>query len=251
MQMKKRMLAGLLFAVLAWGQDAKQEKAFTAEEKARFEALIKEYLMKHPEVIVDAVQGMRAKQEAEAAANQLKAIESAKAELFGDPKAQYLGSANADVTIVEFFDYRCGYCKQLVATLQKLVEADPKVRVILKELPILGPESLYASKAALAARSTGKYPAFHQALMQSKVLTEADVKALAGKVGVDASIFNNLDSKEVNDTIAQTAALAEKLGINGTPALIIGTRLIPGAVPLDGLKELVQQERAKLKPAGR
>src|SRR5258708_131619 len=139
----------LAMAAPLWGQDVtraqKPAHSLTPEEREQFESVIKDYLMRNPAIIKEAIQALQARAGAAAAGKAAQSLAAERAELFNDPSPQYLGSESPDVTIVEFFDYRCGYCKQIAPTLQKLVDNDPKVRVVLKELPILGADSLYAA----------------------------------------------------------------------------------------------------------
>jgi protein-disulfide isomerase len=250
-QIPRLFAAGLLLAGAVCGeQKPKAEKPpreLSKSEKEQFEALIKDYLLRNPSVIRDAIIVLQNQERAAAAERAARAAKDSQTELFDDPGAQYMGSASPDVSLALFFDYRCGYCKQMMPTLQKLVENDPKLRIVLLELPILGPESLFAAKAALASRSQGKYLAFHKALMASRDLKEENVRKLARELGLGEDLFSRLESKEIADTLRKTAELAGRLEIQGTPGFVLGEKVLPGAVSYEGLTQLIREQREKNK----
>lgn len=231
-----------LAAGLAIGQSAQPSRA---EGREGIETILREYLLKNPAVIRDALIALRDQEEAAKAERSRQLVAAEHGALFGDKRDPFLGNPEADVTVVEFFDYRCGYCKQVAPALEKLVASDPKVRVVLKELPILGPQSEYAAKAALAARSEGKYLEFHRALIAAGDLSESGVRKIARQVGLDDKIFARLESSEVSEMLRQTAELAQRLQISGTPGLIVGDNLLPGSVSYENLASLVAAERAR------
>jgi protein-disulfide isomerase len=152
-----------------------------------------------------------------------------------------------DVTVVEFFDYRCGYCKRASGTVAQLQKDDLKVRVVSKDFPILGDESVFAAKAALAARSQGKHHALQEALFAAKgELNAANVLKLASQIGLNTKkLATDMKNPELDSIIERNRALAKELGINGTPAFILGNELMPGAVELEPLKEAVSRARIK------
>ena len=176
-----------------------------------------------------------------------EAIRANLAELTQDPGSPTGGNPQGAVTLVEFFDYQCGYCKAEVAELKKLLQADPDIRLVYKDLPILGPVSTFAARAALAARKQGKHEAFHAALMAaSERLTEQGVFQIAAQVGLDAArLEKDMADPAVAEILARNDRLRGALGIRGTPALIVGTELVPGAADFDALKGLVAQARKK------
>ncbi|MBK7927998.1 MAG: DsbA family protein [Bryobacterales bacterium] len=163
-------------------------------DKAQFEALIRDYLLRNPSVIRDAIMALQEQERAAAAERATKAARASRADLFDAPGLQFMGSATPDMNLAIFFDYRCGYCKQVAPSLEKLVENDPKLRIVLLELPVLGPDSQFAAKAALAARAHGKYLPFHKALMASRDLKESNVRQMARDQGLPDTIFSQLDS---------------------------------------------------------
>jgi protein-disulfide isomerase len=220
----------------AAAEDAKPP--FTAEQEKRIKDMVREYILANPEIILEAVQTLRQRQaEAQRKAAE-EALKTRRDELQGAKDLPVAGNPNGDVTIVEFMDYRCGYCKGVKPTLDEVVRADGKVRVVLKEFPILGPASRTASMAAIAANKQGKYLAFHNALMAyPNNLTDDVIFTLARQVGLDvAKLKEDMKSPEVQELIARTKKLAEDLNINGTPAFIIGDEIVPGAINADEFK---------------
>ncbi|WP_207478229.1 DsbA family protein [Arenibaculum pallidiluteum] len=225
---------------------AAAQQPTTPEQKAAIEQIVREYLIRNPEVIVEAMQALELReQKARLEAQRLGLVEHRK-EIFEDPEAPVLGNPQGDVTLVEFFDYQCGYCKSVFPDLQRLIKADGKVKVVLKELPILGPASVTAAKASLAARLQGKYVPFHVALMELRgQLDDAKIFRAAEAVGLDVErLKRDMEEPTIAAHLTRNIQLADALQINGTPAFIAGDRLIPGAVPLDRLLELVRAQRA-------
>lgn len=215
---------------------------------AEIERVVKEYLLREPEVIYQAIQELQRRQQAEAASKQQAAIAANGEAIFRDRRDPIGGSANGRVTLVEFFDYRCGYCRSMSAELRDLVAGDRDLRFVFKELPVLGPESVVAARAALAASELdpARYTGFHFALMQSKELTDEAILDLAARHGYDrAALQREMDAPWVAAHIEETRALADKLGISGTPSFVIGDTLIPGAVAVAELAAKVAEARAQ------
>ncbi len=214
-------------------------------EVAKIQKIVSEYLRQHPEVIVDALQEYQHRQETQKVDATRQTIAALKDELLNDPTSPVTGSPKGDVTIVEFFDYRCPYCKAVAPDLAKAVAADGKVRLIYKEFPILGPASLAAAKAALAAVRQGKYLAFHDKLFAFKGnLDEAAIYAMAGELGLNvAKLKVDMEKPEVKDIVDRSYRLADKLNIQGTPAFVIGSELLPGAASFEDLMAAVKRAR--------
>ena len=240
------MLALGLLAPLAAAPVAAEE-GFVFEDQAAFEAAVRAYLMERPEVIMEALEVLEQRQEAEREARRVAALEAGAAELFDNPATPVVGNPDGDVTLVEFFDYRCGYCRGMAEELMELVDSDGNIRVVMMEFPILGPESLFAARAALAARQQDAYDAMHRALMiKPGQVTPASVLATAEELGLDvAKLQADMKSSEVDEVIRTSHRLAGELDINGTPAFVIGRRIIPGAVGVETLKGLIEEQRAK------
>jgi protein-disulfide isomerase len=207
--------------------------------------IIEQYLLDHPEVIVKAVSRLQQKQAAAKDADFQATVTSQQQKLFNAPSSPVLGNPKGDVTMVEFFDYKCPYCKRVAGDVIKLIDDDPNIRVVFKEFPILGPDSQVAALAALAANKQGKYSAFHKAAMEHRGAFTKDVVVQIGKdVGLDTDkLQSDMSDPALMAEIDANRAMAEKLGIEGTPGFIIGTQKVPGAITLDDMKQLVSKAR--------
>jgi len=238
------LAAAAVLAALATFPAAAQE-APAAPDRTAVEKIVREYLMEHPEVVVEAIEEYkrRAEERERLAADQ--AVKARADELFRDPASPVGGNARGDVTIVEFFDYRCGVCKSVHPIVAELMKTDPGIRRVYKEWPILGPESIFAARAALAAHRQGRYLAFHDALMTARgALDPAAVFAIAGKAGIDiARLKKDMDAPEIEAAIRKNYELARALNLNGTPSFLIGDTVLRGARDLDTLRELVARAR--------
>ena len=210
------------------------------------EQIVRDYLMREPEIIYQAIQELQKRQQAAEATRQQEMIAEHSDDIFRKAEDPLAGNSLGDITLVEFFDYRCGYCRSMVSGLQQLIGSDQKLRFVFKELPVLGPDSVVAARAGLAAAKLdqAKYYDFHMALMQSKDLDRDTILAIAVKQGYDRDqIAAEMDQDWVKTRIAENQALAEKLGISGTPSFVIGKTLIPGAVDLTKLAQIISDER--------
>ena len=206
-------------------------KTISPEMRREFEALIKDYLIKNPEVMVDVQTALEAKMEKINAEKMASALKDNAKELFQSTAAPIAGNPKGDITVVEFFDYNCGYCKKALPDLAALVQADKNVRVVLKEFPILSKGSEEASKIALAAKMQGKYWDFHLAMLAVQgQANEASALKVAEKAGLDmVRVKKDMASAEVKKEIDDTRALAQKMGISGTPHFLVGDKVIAGA----------------------
>ena len=198
-------------------------------------------------MIIEAVDKYQKQQEKASAEKQTHALVDRREELLHTAADPVIGNPNGDVTVVEFFDYRCPYCKSVAAAFIDQYDKDGKVRLVLKEFPILGADSEFASKAALAAQKQGKYREFHLAMMTFKgKLTSDDVRQLAAKVGIDvAKLEQDMQDPAILETINRNYALADALGIKGTPAFIIGDELVPGAITVEDMQKRIAAVRNK------
>ncbi len=208
-----------------------QPVAFTADQKKQIEDIIKSYLVANPEIFLDVQTALEEKMEKEQAEKLKVAIADNAAEIYRAPQSSVAGNPDGDITVVEFFDYNCGYCKRGLPDVVKLVESDPKVRVVFKELPILSKGSEEAAHVALAAKKQGKYWELHKAMLSAKGhMDKAAALRVAEKLGLDTDkLKEDMSSPEVKTEIAQSEALAKKMGVNGTPHFLVGDRAIPGA----------------------
>ena len=242
-----RFLPLVVVAYLAMSApvSAQQSPALTPAQADAVRALVRDYILQNPEIISEAVRLLQEREQAQTAQKQRQAFTALKGDIFHDPSAPILGNPKGDVTIVEFFDYRCGYCKQVAPTIAKLLEEDRNIRLVVKEFPILGPESVVAARAALAAVRQNKYGSLHWALLNAKgQLDEAQVMRIAGQVGLDTKqLRQDMAAPEIEAIIKRSYGLAEALQIRGTPAFIVGEELVPGAVDLPALKALVAKAR--------
>jgi len=235
--------AGLLLGF--GGPGVYGEDALSDPEKTEIKQIIEDYLKSHPEIILESVQKFREKQEAdrrEQGASNLRALRN---DLERDPETPEVGNPNGDVTIVEFFDYNCGYCKSVLDTVQQLLSEDSGVRLVLKEYPILSEDSKFAARAALAAGEQGRYFEFHNTLMKLRgQVTEARVLEAAGGVGLDvAQLQRDMEKPKILFQIESNRELARSLNINGTPTFVVGDQIFPGAVDGETLRKLVGQLR--------
>ena len=221
----------------------------SADRRQAIEAVIEDYLVRNPQVIERALRALDAKRKADEARAVETAIKTYAKELFQNPKTPLGGNPNGDVTLVEFFDYRCGVCRRVHPVVAKLIKSDKRIRRVYKEWSILGPESVFASRAALASRAQGKYLAFHKALMEYPGgLNKAKVLQVATRIGIDtARLLRDMEAPEVERIIRRNHAVAQALRLNGTPSFLFGDRLIRGGLNLATMKLLVAQVRKAAK----
>ena len=211
----------------------------------QIERIVREYLLREPEVVYQALEELQRRQAEAAAARQRAAIAENQGELTGDSASPVGGNPDGDVTLVEFFDYRCAYCRRVVTSVRALLDEDRSLRVVFKELPVLGPDSVRAARAALASRRQDRYVPFHFALMAADDLSQEGIRTIARSVGLDPDQLEaDMAAPEVMAAIEANYALANELGIEGTPAFVIGDQLIPGAVDKARLQQLLDQARA-------
>jgi len=240
-------LAGALFAITADAQraPAAPQRSTAVAELDPFEQRVREYLLKNPEIIMEALQILQERQRAAEAENLKRTIAERSDELLHDPVAPVGGNPAGDVTLVEFFDYNCPYCRRVAPTIAELEQADSDLRVVYKEFPILGPGSQFAARAALASRKQGRYAPFHDALMHADgQLTAEAVVAIARTVGLDLEqLREDMRDPAIDRAITRNHRLAGELGITGTPSFVIGDRIIPGAVDRDTLEALIARLR--------
>jgi len=237
------LASALAIALTATGARAQDNE--TLSERAKTEQIVHDYLLANPEVIVEALEKYQARLEQATAEKRVQALTERREELLHDPASPVLGNPNGDVTVVEFFDYRCPYCKTVAGSFIELFEKDGNVRFVLKEYPILGPESEYAAKAAMAAGKQDKYRDLHLALMSFKgKLTNDDVMGLAADAGLDIPrLVKDMQSAEIADSLKRNFEIGEALGVRGTPAFIVGDELIPGAISAEDMQNRIAAAR--------
>jgi protein-disulfide isomerase len=240
--MRALLLMLSLGAALLAGGPARAQTALTQPDVER---IVRDYLLKNPEVIYDALQELQRRREADEAKRQQAAITQHRDAIFADAGDPVGGNPKGDVTLVEFFDYRCGYCRSMAGGLRSLMASDKQLRFVFKDLPILSPESTLAARAALAAEKQGKYSAMHFAMMQAKDLSRDAIMAIAHEQGLDPDrLARDMDAGDITTRLDENMRLAQALGVNGTPAFVLGNQLIPGAAEIGQLAQLIGQQRA-------
>ncbi len=205
--------------------------AFSDDQKKALGEIIKDYLIKNPEILIDVQTALEAKLEKDQSEKLKNFMAQNAKDIYRNPESPVAGDPNGDITVVEFFDYNCGYCKRGLPEVQKLIESDKKVRFVFKELPILSKGSEEAAKGALAAKLQGKYWDYHQAMLSVKgQANEATALKTAEALGLDMAKFKtDMASNAVKTELEQDKELAKKMGINGTPHFLVGDKSIPGA----------------------
>jgi len=235
--------AGLLCA-LALPTAGQSPSAFDAQQRQAIEQIVKDYLVKNPEVLQEAMTELERRQQEAQKSAQAAALASERETLLNSPRGALVGNAAGDVTLVEFFDYNCGYCKRALADLKTLMKADPKLRVVLKDFPVLGPESIEASRVALAVKQQikgDKLFEYHTKLLETRGRVNGErALAVAREMGLDLDrIKKDMDNPEVRASLQENVALGDKLGLTGTPAFVIGDEVVSGAVGADPLRQAI------------
>lgn len=206
-------------------------------ERAAIEGLVRAYILDHPEVLPEAMERLQQRE----AQGRIAPLRSALETPF--PGA-VLGNPAGKVTLVEFTDFACGYCRQSVAAVDALIGRNPDLRVVVRELPIIAPESEPAARMALAAAAQGRYPAYHKAMFSGARPSPQAIADAAAAAGLDRGTANTFAASDnAGAELKRNLDLARQLGINGTPAWIIGDRLITGAVPPDDLQAAIDEAR--------
>lgn len=240
--------AALLLVAVAASVPALAADGLTPSQKQAVEEVVRDYLKNHPEVLLDAINTLQAREEGAERVRVETAIKEKRAEIERSPGSPEAGNPDGTVTVVEFFDYQCGYCKRILPTMTEVLKSEAKVRWVFKELPILGPDSVIAARAALAAwkQDKGKYLAFHTFLMGNKgPLGEDKIMSFAVEAGIDRErLKRTMADPTIEVELQRTMKLAKVLGINGTPAFVVGNQLVPGAVGLSDLKKLIDAAEA-------
>ncbi len=251
-----RVIAALVLicASAAWlaffsysGVARAQSRAVSDMADDEFDRRVRDYILKNPDVVLDALRLIE-KREQTAVGDETKAsIAARRKEIFDDPASPVGGNPAGDASIVEFFDYNCPYCRRVAPVLAEAEKADPGLRFVYKEWPILGPNSTFAARAALAAVKQGKYLAFHKAMMTTTgVVNGSKVIEMAAAVGLDVGrLKKDMEDPEISDAIERNHALAAELRITGTPSFVIGNQILRGAADVSALQALIREARAK------
>lgn len=212
----------------------------------RVKELVLETIRENPGIVLEAAMLMRQREEDARLSAQASVLERNRDTLLNDPNAPVLGNPDGDVTVVEFFDYNCPYCRRVKPSVEALLEQDNNVRLVYREWPILGEGSVFAARAALASREQGKYEEFHWAMMGMQGRAEeASVMRIAEQVGLDLDrLRRDMESEEIDEHIATSVRLTKEIGFNGTPSFLIGDAIVPGMIDLDQMSRLVEEARA-------
>ena len=245
-----RLLIPALFALALCGApQAASAQSFTDAQRGDIETIVRNYLLAHPEVLEEAMTELSKRQAAAEAAKHEAGVAANADAIFSSPRNVTLGNKDGDVTFVEFFDYNCGYCKRAMTDMMDLMKSDPKLKIVLKEFPVLSAGSVEAAQVGVAVRMqdpTGKkYLDFHQKLLTGRgAADKARAMAAAKEAGLDmAKLEKDLSSAEVRSTLEENFKLAEAMGMNGTPSYVIGKQVVIGAVGVEALREKISNAR--------
>lgn len=249
-----RYLCGMVLALSLTGggqvfaASSLENQTFSAAQKAEIEGIIRNYLLENPKLLQEVVDKLTTVLEGEQKAQQAEAIAQLEGKFVSEGITPVLGNPKGDVDVVIFFDYNCGYCRAALPILDSLIKADPGVRVVMREFPVLGDNSRQAALGALAAYQQGKYAAFHSAIakMEGQTIGKDAVESVAKKIGLDMNAFREfMQSQKALDELSATYSMAQTLGIRGTPGYVIGEHVFPGMVELGVLQEFVSVARKK------
>ncbi len=218
--------------------------------KQETEKIIREYLLKNPEIVREALAALEAKEAGEKLRLEAVTLRSRQNDIFSAPDDPFAGNPVADVSIAIFFDYNCGHCKKTLPAVKKLLSTDPMLRIVYKEFPILGPQSETASLAALAAGRQGKYIEFHSGLMDFDLISDDLIKKLTVSIGLNyEALLKDMKDPKLAAMLSKNYELANALNINGTPAYIVNDQIIPGAIDAASLSKLIEIQRKKNRQA--
>lgn len=243
------LVSGALFAATLASQGFAQEAMSDAEREA-FRAEVRAYLLENPEVLIEAMDVLQSREQTAAAEKEKMIVVQNHDAIFNDGSSWVGGNPDGDITVVEFLDYRCGYCRKAWQEVDELVKSDGNIRIVLKEFPILGEQSLISSRFAIAVlqlHGPDAYAQAHDALISLRAdATPQTLERLAGDLGHDwAALQTRMDGPEVTAVIDANHALGQTLEISGTPTFVVDGTMVRGYVPLDGMRQIIADERAK------
>ncbi len=247
----KKFLASMAMATLILGVSSfasfAEDHKFTDGQKEEIEMIIHDYLMAHPEVIMNSVEQHRQTAETESEKAFDEKIKASGDALYKDPSSPVAGNKDGDVTVVEFFDYNCGYCKSAFKDVQTLINEDKNVRIVFKEIPILSEASHTAARYALAADKQGKYWEFHSTLMEKGGSNSTEsIEKVASGIGLDMEkLKKDADSPEIRATLEKNLELARAIGVTGTPGFVIRDKALRGHYGVDALRKIIAEAREK------
>lgn len=240
-----RFLALCLLLLVGTFSARAEEPAFTPEQEQQIIAIMREYLLQHPEILNEMVQALQQRDQLSAASQRDEVITGNLEKLQNDPNSPVIGNPSGDVVVVEFFDYNCGYCRKATQDIFDLVKSDGNIKYVLKEFPIFGEDSEFAAKAALASVRQGKYDQFHYAMMTAGIkIDKAAVLAIAKQVGLDvAQLEADMQDPIFQQVLDDNYKMAEALQIDGTPAFLFGTEFYPGWLPREEMEKMIELAR--------
>ena len=245
--MKKLIATTALALTLATPSFA--QSTMTDPERTDFRAEVRAYLMENPEVLMEAIAVLEDRRTSDAAANDLEVLRVNADEIFNDPASWVGGNPDGDITVVEFMDYRCGYCKKAFEDVSELIKSDGNIRFVVKEFPILGEQSELAARFAVAVlqlEGAGAYEKIHNGLMVMRAdVSIESLAAMGAELALSdvAAVMTHMTAPEVTSVIEANRALAERLDVNGTPTFVIDNTLVRGYVPLEGMRQIVEGQR--------
>ena len=230
---------------LSMADTAIAKEVLSNEEKQSINKLIEEYILQNPEVIIQSIEGMRERERLQVEQETKTNLVALAEDIFHNPSDPVAGNPDGDVTVVEFLDYRCGYCKSFFTSINAIIPDDENVRVVFEELPILGPSSERAARVALAASRQNLYLEFHTAIMSMRGgFNEKRMFAMAEEIGIDMSqLRQDMELSEGQSTLDNAREPARKLSITGTPAIIVGSNIVRGAIDKDRLSAMISEAR--------
>ncbi|HPQ50405.1 MAG: DsbA family protein [Alphaproteobacteria bacterium] len=243
------MGSGLMGTGIGTAHAASSDLPFTENQKGAMEDFVRNFILENPEVLVESVNRMHAKEQQQKEEGAKDALKKNSDYFYKDPSVPEVGNPKGDITVVEFFDYNCGYCKRAFDIVNKAIETDQNIRVRFIEFPILSPQSEVASKWALAANKQHKYWEFHKAMMNSTApKTEETMTDIAKTVGLDVDqLKKDAASEDITNELNKNREMAASLGLSGTPAFIVGEQILRGYVEYEGFKSIIEDERKKSK----
>lgn len=239
--------AALLTLSPVGAKPAAAAEPFTAEQKAALEDYVRDFILNNPEVLIEAVNRFKAKEEQKQEADAVAALDKHKDYLYKNKELPQAGNPKGDITVIEFFDYNCGYCKRAFETVTEAIKDDKKLRIVFIELPILSPQSKTAAQWGLAANMQGKYFEYHTALMTTtEPKTDEMLERTAKELGLDIEkMKKDAASEEVAKMLEKKVEIARDLRISGTPGFIVGDQIIRGYIPYDAMKGMIAEARKK------
>jgi protein-disulfide isomerase len=226
---------------------AQSAPAADGAERGKIEQIVRDYLLNNPEILREMMAKLQDKERADSVAERAGVFQEERDTIYNSPQQVVLGNPKGDVTLVEFFDYNCGYCRKALSDTEALLKSDPKLRLVLKEFPVLGEGSRDAARVAVAVhkQAPGRYLEFHKALLSSEESADgAHAVEVAKSLGLDIDrIATDITDPKIDDPLRESHQLAAKLGIDGTPTYVIADEVVPGAVGLPAIQEIVAAVR--------